>query len=177
MKKRRTLIVGLLLVAALALGIGYAGFTSELSIGGEAILGGVSESQVVIKSIEIKDGESSGNHIVANVSGEETKAATVDVTGFKEKGEFALLTVTVENPHAFEVNMSAPALVMTGSTNNITGGGTYFDITLEDEASIPTFIEAHNTVTFQIKVKANVITPDAHTTNFTVTFSASTRTP
>ena len=53
MKKRRTLIIALLLVAALALGIGYAGFTSQLSVDGEAILNGVSTSEVVITKIEI----------------------------------------------------------------------------------------------------------------------------
>ena len=176
MKKRRTLIVGLLLVAALALGIGYAGFTSELSIGGEAILGGISESKVVIKNIEIEDGNSSGEHIVATPSGLGTKAATVDVTGFAEVDEYAILTVTVENPHAVEVSMSAPQLVITESTNVIEGDDTYFAINLVDAASIPTTIAAHDTVTFQVKVKANVITPNAHTTNFTITFSASTRT-
>ena len=176
MKKKRTLIVGLLLVAALALGIGYAGFTSELSIGGEAILGGVSESEVVIKSIKIADGESSGDHITINVTGEDTKSATVDVTGFKEPNEYAILTVTVSNPHPFAVNMSAPALVINETTNNITGGGTYFDITLVDPSSIPTSVTADGEVTFQIRVEANVITSDAHTTNFSVTFSATTRT-
>lgn len=176
MKKRRTLIVGLLLVAALALGIGYAGFTSELSIGGEAILGGVSESEVVIKSIKITDGESSGAHITINVTGEDTKSATVDVTGFKEPHEYAILTVTVSNPHPFAVNMSAPNLVINESTNAITGGGTYFNISLVDAASIPTSIAADGVVTFQIRVEANIITSDAHTTNFSVTFNATTRT-
>ena len=174
MKKRRTLIITCLIIASLALGIGYAGFTSELSIGGEAILGGVSESQVIIETIEITD--STGPHITASVNGEGTKAATVDVSGFAEPDEYAVLTVTVSNPHPFAVTMSAPNLVISDATNTITGGGTYFDIELVDPASIPTTINADSTVTFQIRVAANVITADAHTTNFTVTFSASTRT-
>ena len=174
MKKRRTLIIACLIIASLALGIGYAGFTSELSIGGEAILGGVSESQVVIDSIEIAS--SSGPHITASVNGEGTKAATVDVSGFAEPEEEAELLVTVSNPHPFEVTMSAPTLVINDATNAITGGGTYFDIEIVDPSSIPTSIPADGVVTFRIYVKANVITADAHTTNFSVTFSASTRT-
>ena len=90
MKKRRTLIVALLLVAALALGIGYAGFTSELSIGGEAILLGVSESKVVIQNVDIvNDVDSSGDHIVAAPEGLGTKSATIDVSGFAELDELA----------------------------------------------------------------------------------------
>ena len=59
MKKRRTLIISLLLVAALALGIGYAGFTSELMINGDAVMNSTTTSQVVIESVDIdqKNGE------------------------------------------------------------------------------------------------------------------------
>ncbi len=170
MKKKRTLIVGLLLVAALALGIGYAGFTSDLSLGGKAILDGVSESKVVIKNIEIEAGNSSGDHIVATPGNLNTEAATVDVTGFKAPTDYAILTVTVANPHPFAVNMTAPNLVI---NDNDIAGGTYFDITLDNSTPIPTSIGAEDEITFQIKVEANVITPDAHTTSFTVTFSAS----
>lgn len=175
MKKRRTLILTLLLVAALALGIGYAGFTSELTLGGEAILGGVSESNVVIKSVAIESGNSSGAHIVANASGEGTKSATVDVTGFEKVGEYAILTVVVENPHEFDVNLTVKDLVE--ANNIISGTDKYF--TIEYDTSVhplPTSVDATGTASFQIKVTANVITPDAHTSNFTVGITASTRT-
>lgn len=176
MKKRRTLIISLLLIAALALGIGYAGFTSQLSIGGEAILNGVSESEVVITKIEIA--ESSGNHITANANcgTNGTKAATVDVSGFKDVNESAVLTVTVSNPHPFAVTTTAPALVIDEATNKV--GSTeakYFDIKLVDGQTLPATIAAGDTATFQINVTAKTIDPNAHTTNFTVTFNASSR--
>lgn len=173
MKKRRTLILSLLLVSALALGLGYAGFTSDLSLTGEAILGGVSESQVVIKTVEIEDGNSSGAHIVASATGEGTKAATVDVTGFERVNEYALVTVVVENPHEFDVNLTVKDLVI--ANNIISGTDEYF--TIEYEGSLPTSIAATSTASFQIRITANVITPDAHTSNFTVGITASTRTP
>ena len=176
MKKRRTLIISLLLVAALALGIGYAGFTSQLSIGGEAILSGVSESEVVITKIEIA--ESSGNHITANANcgANGTKAATVDVSGFKDVDEYAVLTVTVSNPHPFAVNTTTPVLVVDEATNKVgTTASKYFDIELVAGQTLPATIAADGTATFQIKVTAKTIDPNAHTTNFTVTFSASSR--
>jgi len=57
MKKNKTLVIGLLLVAALALGIGYAGFTSDMSVGGEAIISGISEGNVLITSIALVEAE------------------------------------------------------------------------------------------------------------------------
>lgn len=172
MKKRRTLIISLLLIAALALGIGYAGFTSDLTLTGEAILGGVSESKVVIKTVSIEEGDSSGAHIVASATGEGTKSANVDVTGFEKIGEYALVTVVVENPHEFDVNLTVKDLVI--ANNIISGTDEYF--TIEYEGDLPTTIAATSTAEFQIRITANVITPDAHTSNFTVGITASTRT-
>lgn len=176
MKKRRTLIIALLLVAALALGIGYAGFTSELSIGGEAIQNGISESQVVITKIVRESASADYITVTAECGESGVKNASVDVTGFKEPNEEAVLTVTVSNPHPFEVNMSAPALTITESTNDAGNGAKYFDIQIMNPSAIPASIGADEEVTFQIKIVALTIAPDAHTTNFTVGFSASTRT-
>ena len=172
MKKRRTLIITCLLIAALALGIGYAGFTSDLSVSGEAVIGATDVSQVVISNITLAD--SSTAEITVTPDGLNTKAATVDVTGFKEPNEYAVIDVTVSNPHPFAVSLSAPALTITN--NDLTGGGSYFAIEIVDPTSIPTTIAADGSVTFQVRVQANVITADAHTTNFRIDFSASTRT-
>ena len=178
MKKRRTLIIALLLVAALALGIGYAGFTSQLSVDGEAILNGVSTSEVVITKIEIVEKTEGANYITceSNCGENGTKSATVDVAGFKEVNEYAIIEVTVSNPHPFEVTTTAPALVVDSATNTIPGenAGNYFDITLHGEPLAST-IAADGTETFQVKIVAKVITPDAHTTNFDIDFNASTR--
>ena len=179
MKRKRTLIISLLLVAALALGIGYAGFTSQLSIGGEAVLGGVSESQVVITSIELESVSGSITQsdvtVTDNCGDAGTKNATVDVSGFKEVDDTVTLLVTVSNPHAFEVTMSDPLLSYPDTTNIISGSDTYFDFEIVDPTSIPDTIEAHNEVTFKVSIKANIITPDAHTSNFNIGFAASTR--
>ena len=165
--------MALLLVAALALGIGYAGFTSELSIGGEAILLGVSESKVVIQNVDIVDvADSSGAHIVAAPDGLGTKAATIDVSGFAELDEFARLTVVVENPHAVPVALTIKDLVI--NNNDAPDSQKYFDIQYE-EPVLPTEIAAHSIATFHIMVTAKYIPANAHTTSFTVGITATTR--
>ena len=180
MKKRRTLIISLLLVAALAIGIGYAGFTSELIIKGDAVINGTTNSAVVIKDVDLT-GQSDEN-IKLEASGEGTKTVQADVTGFDSTTDSALITVTIENPHEFPVTLSTP--LITTTNNNITGGGTYLNIELVNAASIPATIPAATyvegtltpaTVTFQYRISVETVTPDAHTVSYTITASASTR--
>ena len=176
MKKRRTLIVGLLLVAALALGIGYAGFTSDLSVNGEAIINGVSESQVLITSIElVTDQSTAGIQAVADCGTNGTKAATVDVTGFDAENEYAVIRVTVTNPHQFAVNMTDPVLTP-GATNKVNGEDYYFSYDIIDEDNIPDSIAKEGPWTFDVKITCLNVTPDSYTSNFSIAFTASTRT-
>ena len=180
MKRRKTLIISLLLVAALALGIGYAGFTSELLINGDAVLNGTDTSLVNIKNVALT--EKNGAEVALNVSNLESKTVNADVTGFRTTQDYAILTVTVENPHEFAVNLTAP--VLTENNNDVTGGGKYLKMELLDQASIPTSIPAATyvsgtltpaTITFQYKITPLVIPADAHTVSYTISTFASTR--
>lgn len=179
MKKRRTLVISLLLVAALALGIGYAGFTSELMINGDAVMNSTTTSQVVIESVDIdqKNGE-----IQLTKTGEKSKTVNADLTGFATSKDYVILTVVVSNPHEFPVNISAPAIT---AQNNDVNGSKYFEIELLNKESIPTSIEAATyvdgtltakTISFQYKISAKTIPADAHTVSYTITANASTRT-
>ena len=180
MKKRRTLIVALLLVAALALGIGYAGFTSELLINGDAVMNATTTSLVNIKDVVIS--EKNGD-IELNASGQGTKTVNADLTGFSTSQDYVVLTVTVENPHEFEVTLSAPTL--TAQNNEVTpGGDNYFEIEILNPTAIPTTLPAAeyvsgtltpSTITFQYKISASTIPADAHTVSYTITANATTR--
>ena len=181
MKKRRTLIISLLLIAALALGIGYAGFTSELTISGDAVINSTTTSQVVIEKVEINS--KSSENIKLNFSGEGTKTVNADLTGFATTQDYVVLDVTVSNPHEFPVTISEPML--TAQNNEITGGSKYFDIEILNAADIPGEIAAAEyvsgtltpkTITFQYKISAKTIPADAHTVSYTITANASTRT-
>ena len=177
MKKNKTLVIGLLLVAALALGIGYAGFTSDMSVGGEAIISGISEGNVLITSIDLVVAESSeGMSVSANCGENGTKAATVDVIGFDAEDEYAVILVTVTNPHQVRVRMTAPVLTP-GSTNAIDENNNYFDYEILNAGSIPEYIEKESTWTFKVKMTCNQVTSDSYTSNFTITFTATTREP
>jgi len=181
MKRRKTLIISLLLVAALALGIGYAGFTSELLINGDAVLNGTDTSLVNIKNVELT--EHNGTDVALTVSNLASKTVNADVTGFRTTQDYAILTVTIENPHEFAVNLSAP--VLTENNNTVAGGSDkYLKMELLDQASIPTSIPAATyvsgtltpaTVTFQYKITPLVIPADAHTVSYTISSFASTR--
>lgn len=181
MKKRRTLIISLLLVAAIALGVGYAGFTSELVISGDAVLKSTETSAVVIQSVT--EAQKNGEEVKLTVSNAPSKTVNADITGFATTQDYIIINVVVANPHEFAVNLTAPSLV--AQNNEITGGGKYFDIELLNKASIPTEIAAATyvdgnltpaTITFQYKITAKVIPADAHTVSYTISANASTRT-
>lgn len=92
MKKRRTLIIALLLVAALALGIGYAALSNvTLNINGSAI---VTPDQ---NNFGVRfDGTPVTNGATAAVLADKTKAS-MDVTGLTDKGQTATATFTILN--------------------------------------------------------------------------------
>ena len=82
MKKRRSSIISLLLVAALALGIGYAGFTSELTISGDAVMNATSTSLVNISNVtEV----SKSGDLTLSPENLGSKTVGVDITGFARK--------------------------------------------------------------------------------------------
>ena len=99
MKKRRTLIISLLLVAALCLGIGYAAVTDTLTINGSASLDG---SELV----EEFDGdvyfsaypEASGKLTESTLSADKD-TATFAVEGLNQIGETVVLNYTIKNEY------------------------------------------------------------------------------
>jgi hypothetical protein len=92
MKKRRTLIISLLLVAALCLGIGYAAIARDLQINGSANLQGDNEDfDVVFMSGEDK------NDMATVTVAEGTTTATYVIDGLSEKGEVEVITFVVKN--------------------------------------------------------------------------------
>lgn len=90
MKKRRTLVISLLLVAALALGIGYAEMSKMLTINGDGILNQNDSSFVVeFTAGTITDG-------CGNVEFDGT-SADFNIANIATQGEKAVITLTVTN--------------------------------------------------------------------------------
>ena len=182
MKKRRTLIISLLLIAALALGIGYAGFTSELVISGDAVLNSTTTSGVVIKEVKTI-GLATDSDIKVTTQGVGTRTAQVDITGFATTQDSVIIEVVIENPHEFEILLTPPAITEKNNTIKDTDLK-YFNFELVPGQALPTSIEkayykdgelVKPTVKFQYKVSVANVTADAHTVSYTITTDASTR--
>lgn len=123
MKKRRTFIVSMLLIAALALGIGYAALTDTLDINGTA---DVNQSQaeadfdlnvyfdenIVIGNAGDKASLADGDNDMANFT----------ITSLNGKGDTATFTYTIVNDSDLDA-MVTPSLAADGNTN-----ATYFSI-------------------------------------------------
>ena len=96
MKKRRNLIIALLLVAALALGIGYATVsTVTLNIDGRAEVK-VAQENFVVK-FDATEGKTTYDETVANASVASDLMATINVFGLKAKDQFTTVKYTIVN--------------------------------------------------------------------------------
>ena len=98
MKKRRSTIVAVLLVLALALGIGYAALSRELVIGSEANLApDQNDFDIVFTNATISGEE--GQWGTASVTGG-GKNGHYTLTGLSAKGDQAVMTFTIKNQTA-----------------------------------------------------------------------------
>lgn len=101
MKKRRTLIISLLLIAALALGIGYAALSRELIISSTANLApddsdfDIVFTEAKVASTNVADTDPS-NVATASVTGTGT-TANYTIAGLSEVGDNVVLTFTIQN--------------------------------------------------------------------------------
>lgn len=161
MRKKRTVIISLLLVAALALGIGYAGFSVNMIVNGDAKMNGIA-SQVVFESATLTD--NSGGKITLNKNGENSDALSIKLDGFKEVGDTATVTVVISNPHDFDVKVD---LVTFTSDNKKNGAGVeYLDVTHTFPAEGITIAHNQSNYTFTFTVTCGASTPDPITENF-----------
>ena len=129
MKKRRTLVIGLLLVAALALGIGYAGITATLSVNGTA-----KTTPTDIDIVFIQDGSSISDANAANADREAAIIAASSLSGFgstdvtfhaynlRDQGDSVTAVLVIENKSNYAVTLSAPSLVSEPTNFTITMG-------------------------------------------------------
>lgn len=144
MKKRRTFIISLLLVAALALGIGYAALSDVLDIQGTAeISAGIAEeafNQDVYFSAVVP-----GKGITASINQDNNDKATFTATGFTQVGDIVSVTYTIKNDSEHYAANVTPKLLQNSNEE-------YFKIT-SDWASTTKTIDANNEKTITIYVE------------------------
>ena len=174
MKKSRTLIIALLLVATLCVGIGYAAFSTRMAVNGSALLAGVDESKVVFTGAVLDDESTHGVSLTVTGTGE---VLSVSVKGFDAVGEVAIVEATIENPHAFEVALTTPAIRFVEQAGSQVETNDYFDVQIVGTAptSVPAAADGANgttTLTFKVTSKVAELHADNTTVNFIISFMA-----
>ena len=134
MKKRRTIIISLLLVAALVLGVGYAEMTRMLTINGDAILNQNNDSFVV----EFTDKSITADKGSVTING---TSADFNIENIADIGDKAVITLTVTNNSPAN-DLKAELISMTPANYTLT----YEDGSTVDESSGKFF-----TISYEIK--------------------------
>ena len=159
MKKRRFLIISLLLVAALALGIGYANLTDDLFVTGSAgILQENAEaafaSDVYFTKAIVSEGR--GTAVIgADDAGEANDKVTITVAAnaLSGAGDSVVCTLTVKN--AGDLNASVTVATPTIGSE-VDGDSDYFSVTVDP---VNKTINANEEGTFVVTIKV-IKTPD-----------------
>lgn len=135
MKKRRTLVISLLLIAALALGIGYAALSRELMITSAANLSpDQNDFDIVFTNATVVD-DPDNLLATASVTGTGT-TANYTITGLSKKDDSVTIQFTVQNKtpdvHANLTGVSlTPGTLYVGDGTATTGVvADYFDKTV-----------------------------------------------
>jgi hypothetical protein len=144
MKKRRTLIISLLLVAALCLGIGYAALSDVLDIQGTAeISAGIAEE--AFNQDVYFSAANPGKGATASINTDNNDKATFTATGFTQVGDIVSVTYTIKNESEHYAANVTPKLLQNSNE-------AYFKITSDWASSMQT-INANSEKTITIYVE------------------------
>ena len=167
MKKRRTLIISLLLVAALALGVGYAAVSDTLDIIGNIEADGDEMNETFDGLVYFSNAEVTGKS--ANVTAEASVSGTNNDTGnygiskLKAVGDYAAVTFTIKNEYTETVWVTVP---------DSHEHDTESCITIESNYTAPIEIVGGGTATFTITVTLESLTTTDISLNHSVQISA-----
>ena len=116
MKKRRTLIISLLLVAALALGIGYAALTDVLEINGSADVYQAAAEEAFNEDVYFSAAVANEDGNVASVDANDNDMASFTAKTLKGKGDKVTFTFTIKNDGDVAA-LVTPTFASDGNTN------------------------------------------------------------
>ena len=131
MKKRRTLVVAFVLVAALCLGIGYAAVSTTLDINGSATMlpnKAFAEQICFTAATPLEAGNT------ANVNTNNNSKASFTANNLNGIGNKASFTFTVENKGDLAAKLNVTVCNVTAG--NVTGEDPYFKITTNWEDAV-----------------------------------------
>ena len=172
MKKRRTLVISLLLIAALALGIGYAALSTDLTVNG-SVSNSPHPIDVTFKEGSITAGAGLASAEAASkvVCTNGAKSATFDVAGLVHQGDKVVATFTVVNNNKYSVTLNTPTITETDAHQFFTATTTWLDAEGAATTTTPT-LAAGATATFQITVTMDKNTAETYTGDFVLTVTA-----
>ena len=169
MKKRRTLIIALLLVAALALGVGYATLSTELTV-----TGSISNTPQAINvtytegSIKAGAGTAAAEAASTVTCTAGAQSATFNASGLTGEGETVSAVFTVKNYNNYDVQMDAPAILSeTDADDMFTITTTWLDASGNATATAP-LLEENDEATFMVTIKMDKDTANTVTADFVI---------
>ena len=148
MKKRRTLVVSLLLVAALALGIGYAAVADVLDINGSADVNQSAAEDAFNEDVyftgAVATNAAEGD--LASINTDDPDMASFTANSLNGKGDTASFTFTITNAGDLDAVVT-PTLAEDGNTNS-----EYFAIS-SDWLGQPKELGAGESITYTVTVE------------------------
>lgn len=166
MKSKKTIIALTILLAVLALGIGYATISNVvLNISGSAAASAdASNFSVVFDQTKTPVGSTTVSGANASGTFTDAKNATMSVSGLTTAGQSATVTYTVKNTSTdIKANLSA-------TVNNTGANANYF--TVSDPVFGETSINANDSTTVAITVTLNQTPINDVSANFSVALTA-----
>lgn len=172
MKKRRFLIISLLLVAALALGIGYANLTDDLFVDGSAQILKANADDAFAADVYFSKAIVSEGRGTAVIEADDNDHAndkvtlTVAADALGGAGDSVLCTLTVKNAGDLNANVTVGTPVL---SSEVTGDSDYFTVSVDPTNKT---INAGEEGTFIVTVKV-AKTPDKDVSaTFTIEMTA-----
>ena len=144
MKKRRSLVISFLLVAALTLGIGYAALTDVLDIQGTAEINSNTAQETFNQDVYFSDVQP-GTGVTASINADNNDKATFTATGFADAGDTLQVTYTIKNDSTSYAANVTPQLLQNSNAE-------YFELTSDWDSTMKT-IPANGEETITIKIK------------------------
>lgn len=164
MKRRRTLIISLLLVATLVLGIGYAATSTTLTWEGDVANDPLSISVIFTDATEAVTVMTSARQTTVadacnpGTTGSDTISPKVD--GLKEVGDQVTFTYTVTNNSDVDVKLNAPAFDPTFTSE-------YFEVTIGSWTE--SRVAVGGTSEIDLTVRLIKVSDAEQSANFTIT--------
>ena len=147
MKKRRSTIIAVLLIATLALGIGYAALTDVLEINGSADVYQAAAEEAFNEDVYFAGAVANQEGNTASVNADNNDKASFTAKTLKGKDDVVTFTFTIKNDGDVAATVTP--------TLNPTQGNTkpeYFDITSDWNGESKT-LEAGASLTYTVTVK------------------------